>query len=139
MDDIVIKELINASILARKNSYCPYSHFAVGAACYTGNGKIYSGCNIENASYPVGICAERCAVSKAVSEGDRKILAVAIAGGQEGGEVSFTYPCGFCRQFLREFNDPDKLEVIVATSTENYKVHKLSELLPESFGPENLG
>ena len=107
---------------ARKNSYCKYSKFAVGSALLTESGEIYTGCNIENASYPNGICAERVAFSKAVSEGHRKFKAIAITA-----EENPCYPCGMCRQFMREFCQDD-FKIILSD-----KVYTMAELLPFAF------
>lgn len=138
MNDININELITAALEARKNSYCPYSKFAVGAALLADN-KIFQGCNIENASYGATNCAERTAVFNAVSEGVRYIDAIAIVGGKKDDfELDYAYPCGVCRQVLREFCNPKEFIVIVAKSVDDYKKYTLEELLPESFGPENL-
>ncbi|MCI2048156.1 MAG: cytidine deaminase [Lachnospiraceae bacterium] len=135
-----IRTLAEASLRAREAAYAPYSHFAVGAAVLSAEGTVYSGCNIENASYGASNCAERTAVFKAVSEGTRTITAIAIAGGpeQEKQPASFCPPCGICRQVLREFCDPERMTVILVKSPENWKIMKLSELLPESFGPGSL-
>ncbi|MDE6202421.1 MAG: cytidine deaminase [Lachnospiraceae bacterium] len=138
-EDIPVQELIRSALEARKKAYAPYSGYMVGAAVLTNELRIYTGCNIENASYSPSICAERTAVSKAVSEGKRKFKAIAVTGGLRGEEVTrYAYPCGVCRQVLREFADPDEFVVIVARSGGDFKVHLLSELLPESFGPDNL-
>lgn len=137
--DIPIKELILSALEARKKAYAPYSDFKVGAAVLTNDLRIYTGCNIENAAYSPGICAERNAIYKAVSEGCRKIRAVAVAGDRTGeGITQYAFPCGVCRQVMREFSDPDSMTVIVAKSCEEYQVYSLSQLLPESFGPGNL-
>lgn len=125
------KELIEKAIEARDNSYSPYSKFKVGAAVATASGKIYSGCNVESASYGATVCAERVAACKAVSEGDRDIKAIAIVGSS-----NYTFPCGICRQFLVEFGED--IEVIVANSSDDFKVCSLKELLPHSFGPSDL-
>lgn len=139
LKDIPVKELIRSALEARKKAYAPYSGYMVGAAVLTADLRIYTGCNIENASYTPSICAERTAISKAVSEGGRKLLAVAVAGSPKGDLVTqYAYPCGVCRQVMREFADPEKMIVIVAKSQEEYQVHTLAQLLPESFGPENL-
>lgn len=136
------EELIEKALQARKHAYAPYSGYAVGAALLTGEGKIYTGCNIENASFGATNCAERTAVFKAVSEGEKRIVAIAIAGGKEDtsdGEAlsDYAYPCGVCRQVLKEFCDMD-LTILVAKSAEDYKEHTLEELLPFGFGGENL-
>ena len=123
------EELIRAAIEARKNSYSPYSKFAVGAAVMVSaeKPKIFTGCNIENASYGLTICAERTAIFSAVSQGYRSIEAIAIVAAQE-----MPYPCGACRQVLSEFCLPD-FKVIVAKSETEYKEFALKELLPEGF------
>lgn len=127
-----IKQLITKALEVQNNAYVPYSNFKVGAAVLTKSGKIYTGCNIESASYTPTICAERTAISKAVSEGDRDIEAVAVVGNPE----EFTFPCGVCRQVIREFGKD--ATIIIAKNEEEYKVFKLDELLPYSFGPEDL-
>ena len=124
---------------ARAQSYCIYSGFSVGAALLTKSGKVYKGCNIENASYPAGICAERTAFVKALSEGEREFAAIAISGGKKGDKPADAFPCGICRQFMNEFVSGDDFEVVIVHEDMGYSVYKLSELLPYSFGPENLG
>lgn len=139
LKDIPVKELIKAAIEARKKAYSPYSGYMVGAAVLTADLRIYTGCNIENAAYMPTICGERTAISKAVSEGARKLLAVAVVGSPKGESITqYAYPCGVCRQVMREFSEPGELVVIVAKNTEDYQVHTLAELLPHSFGPDNL-
>ena len=139
MEEIPVKELIRSAIEARKKAYVPYSGYMVGAAVLTNELRIYTGCNIENASYTPTICAERTAICKAVSEGRRKFLAIAVVGSPKEDEITqYSYPCGVCRQVIREFADPEQFVVIVAKSEEEYKLYRLKELLPESFGPENL-
>ena len=123
---------------ARKKAYTPYSHFQVGAALLTKAGKIYHGCNIENAAYTPTNCAERTAFFKAVSEGEREFAAIAIAAGPEGGELSFTSPCGVCRQVMREFCEPESFRIILGTDPDATQVFSLKELFPLGFGPENL-
>lgn len=132
------QELIRLAIEARDRSYSPYSGYCVGAALLTGNGKIYTGCNIENAAYTPTNCAERTAVYKAVSEGERILSAIAIAGSPKGEITQYAYPCGVCRQVLREFSDPEQMFVFVAKSETDYLETTLAQLLPESFGPANL-
>lgn len=132
------KKLIQEAILARKNAYTPYSHFQVGAALLTKSGKIYRGCNIENAGYTPANCAERTAFFKAVSEGELEFEAIAIVAGTEGGELVFTAPCGVCRQVMMEFCDYESFRILLATDTEHYQVFSLKELLPYGFGPKNL-
>ncbi|MBI5927708.1 MAG: cytidine deaminase [Chloroflexi bacterium] len=123
--------LIEKAKTVRQRAYAPYSHYLVGAALLGDNGEIYTGCNVENAAYPVGICAERSAVVKAVSEGCLSFQAVAVVT-ENGGT-----PCGECRQVLNEFN-PDML-VLIANADGTLLMQKpLHELLPEGFGPANL-
>ena len=139
IEEIPVKELISSAIEARKKAYVPYSGYMVGAAVLTNELRIYTGCNIENASYTPTICAERTAISKAVSEGRRRFLAIAVVGSPNGDVITqYAYPCVVCRQVMREFADPEQFVVIVARSEEDYKLYRLKELLPESFGPENL-
>ena len=128
MEQKEIESLIQEAYKAVKYTYSPYSHFGVGAALLTNDGKIYHGANIENASYGATICAERTAVVKAVSSGHKNFKAIAIV---TNDHKSIPYPCGMCRQVLSEFA-PDIL-VIVATSETEYKAVKLSELLPYPF------
>ncbi|MGN0436134.1 MAG: cytidine deaminase [Wujia sp.] len=138
LDKTGIQELIGLAATARSNSYAPYSHFTVGAALLTDKG-IITGCNVENAAFTPGNCAERTAVFKAVSEGIKSFKAIAIVAGKEGEDASaYTSPCGVCRQVLREFANPDTFYIIMAKSLEDYKVMTLGELLPMSFGPDNL-
>ena len=127
-----LEELKAAALSMRERAYCPYSHFAVGAALECADGTVFTGCNIENAAYSPGICAERTAVAKAVSEGHTDFVRIAIAG----RSADFCVPCGVCRQVLREFA-PD-IEVICLNGKGEEKVFTLSELLPHSFGPEFL-
>ena len=132
------KSLVKAAIAARENAYAPYSGYTVGAAVLADNGCIYSGCNIENASYPAGICAERTAVFKAVSEGAKRIDAIALSAGKSGQQPEkHPSPCGICRQVMAEFGDGD-MPVILAKSEEDYKIYSLSQLLPLSFTAEDL-
>lgn len=126
------KLLIKIAMEAREKSYSPYSNFKVGAAVYTKSGKIFTGCNIESASYTPTICAERVALSKSISEGYKDIEKIAIVG----SEKKISFPCGVCRQFLREFGRD--IKVICAKNIDQYEVHTLEELLPDSFGPEDL-
>lgn len=129
--------LVDEAFEARKKAYIPYSNFSVGAAILTKNGKIYHGCNIENAAYTPTNCAERTAIFKAVSEGDKDFVAIAICGGFED-DADYCFPCGVCRQVFMEFCDPEKFLIIVARNNNDYKIFKLNELLPHGFGPENL-
>ena len=125
-----IKKLAQESIAAKEFAYTPYSHFRVGAALLTKDGKIYRGCNIENAAYTPTNCAERTAFFKAVSEGQKEFTAIAINGGAD----DYLYPCGVCRQVMAEFCDPENFQIILAESEEKYKTFLLKELLPLSFG-----
>ena len=122
-------KLIKEAIKAKDNAYAPYSKYKVGAAIVTNNGNIYTGCNIENSSYPIGVCAEKVALSKAISNGDNKAFE-AIAIVSDGDD--YPTPCGGCRQFLSEFVGSD-FKVILAKSTEDYKIVNFAELLPLSF------
>lgn len=134
------EQIIEYAIEARKMAYTPYSNFKVGAALLSKDGKIIKGCNIENAAYGPTNCAERTAFFKAVSEGIKEFSAIAIVGGLEGETDLFSgyaFPCGVCRQVMREFCDNDFI-IVVAKSVDDYKVYSLGELLPESFGPDNL-
>lgn len=134
----VVKNLIRAAIDSMDMAYTPYSHFQVGAALLTKDQKIYTGCNIENASFTPTNCAERTAFFKAVSEGERSFAAIAIVGGKNGILTDYTPPCGVCRQVMREFVDPKSFLVILAKSEEDYMLYFLEELLPFGFGPDNL-
>ncbi|MCR4901472.1 MAG: cytidine deaminase [Butyrivibrio sp.] len=138
MSDINYKELASKALKMRARSYTPYSHYCVGAAIATPDGKIYTGCNAENAAYSPGICAERNAIYKAVSEGDKEFVAIAIAGGREGHEpTEYCPPCGVCRQVIREFCKLDT-KILLVKSEDDYQEYTLDQLLPQSFGPENL-
>lgn len=133
-------ELVKAAINARNMAYTPYSHFNVGAALLTKEGKIYKGCNIESAAYTPTCCAERTAFLKAVSEGERNFEAIAVVGGKADEEISeLCPPCGVCRQVMMDFCNPDEFEIILASSESEIKVFKLKEILPLGFGPGNLG
>ena len=133
------KELVREALEARKQSYCPYSGFAVGAALLCGDGTVFRGCNIENAAYPATNCAERTAMFKAVSEGNTDFREIAIVGGPKGKEPKdFCAPCGVCRQVMREFCDPEEFRIILGAGTGEKQVYLLKELLPLSFGPDNL-
>lgn len=139
LDEKTIQMLIAAAYDARKLSYSPYSHYQVGAALLAGDGRVITGCNIENAAYTPTNCAERTAFFKAVSEGIRDFWAIAVMGSPEGDVLTqYAYPCGVCRQVMMEFCNPEKFQVIVARSTDDYRVMALRELLPEGFGPDNL-
>ena len=131
------KELCRAAMAAMQKSYSPYSGYCVGAALLTADGDMYTGCNIENASYTPTICAERTAFFKAVSAGVRQFSAIAVAGGKDGVITGSFPPCGVCRQVMAEFCDPDFV-ILVVTGEENYDRYTLAELLPCGFGPRNL-
>ena len=134
----VLQNLAEAALEARKKAYCPYSGFAVGAALLCEDGSVFCGCNIENAAFTPGNCAERTALFKAVSEGKRNFTAIAIAGGKAGTEnLEPCPPCGVCRQVMREFCREDFL-ILLAVSGTDYQICTLGELLPRSFGPEQL-
>lgn len=136
--DFDVAALIQAAFSAREYAYTPYSHFKVGAALLCKNGKIYTGCNIESATYSPTNCAERTALFKAVSEGEREFSAIAVVGSLEGQKNTLvTSPCGVCRQMLYEFGGDD-LIVILAKSLEDYQITTLGELLPLAFGPQNI-
>jgi cytidine deaminase len=126
------KELIDLAIKAKEFAYVPYSHFRVGAALMTESGEVYTGCNIENASYGGTNCAERTALFKAISEGRKNFKCIAITS----DSPDLTYPCGICRQALSEFNID--MDVIVSNSSGEYIIHKLSELIPYAFTNEEL-
>lgn len=130
------EKLIEAAIKMTEYSYSPYSNFCVGAALLTKDGKIFTGCNVENAAYGPSNCAERTAFFKAVSEGYKSFDAIAIVGGpKENGSITikdYCPPCGVCRQVMSEFCDKD-FKIILAKSTKDYKIFTLNELLPMSF------
>lgn len=122
------QELLNFADKAKENAYVPYSRFQVGAAILTKEGKIFTGCNVENSSYGAAICAERTAAVKAVSEGFRDFDAIAISSSNADKET--VYPCGICRQFLHEFNPDLK---VICKSPEGFETYRLSELMPKGF------
>ena len=127
--NIDFKELMDSAKSASKNSYSPFSRFAVGAAVLAGSGKIYQGCNVENSSFGLTICAERTAIFKAVSEGEREILAVAIYS----PNTDSCYPCGACRQVLYEFQTDDYEIDVVTENLGELDIQKLSYFLPCGF------
>lgn len=130
------RSLMDAAVAAREFSYSPYSGYRVGAALLGKSGKVYTGCNVENAGYTPTNCAERTAVFKAVSEGEREFSAIAVVGGPKDRMDSACTPCGVCRQVLAEFCPPD-LPVILGTP-EEWRVITLEDLLPFAFTKENL-
>lgn len=129
-------ELINAALGAAERAYAPYSGFFVGAALLCKSGAVYTGCNVENSSYGAACCAERTALFKAVSEGEREFAAIAIVGGKGGKVRAFCPPCGICRQVLSEFAEGDFL--VLLYDGENVRKLSLAELLPHSFAKNNL-
>jgi len=131
IDDEMKQKLLALAVQARQWAYIPYSHYAVGAALLTASGKIYDGVNIENAAYPVTVCAERVAVFKAVSEGERRFIAIAVVT-QNGGA-----PCGSCRQVLAEFG-LDTLVLIGNDKGELLTETRVQDLLPDAFTPKDL-
>lgn len=131
-------ELIKAAISAMEKAYVPYSHFHVGAALETADGKIYQGCNIENAAYTPTNCAERTAFFRAIFKGERDFTRICVVGGMNGDLTDYTAPCGVCRQVMMEFGHYQEFEIIIAKSLDEYRVYKLNELVPEGFGPDNL-
>ena len=133
-----VEDLIREALEARKMAYVPYSGFKVGAALLTKEGKVYRGCNIENAGYTPTNCAERTAFFKAVSEGERQFEAIAVVGGKGENPENYAWPCGVCRQVMMEFCDPSSFRVITAISEQEYIDKTLEEMLPMGFGPGNL-
>ena len=133
MSEKDVKQLCELAIKAKENSYSPYSHFRVGAALLSGEGKIFTGCNIENAGFTATNCAERTAFFKAISEGTTDFRAIAISGDAD----DYLYPCGVCRQVMAEFCDDD-FKIILAKNENEIKVYTLPEILPMRFGPTNL-
>lgn len=128
--DVDRNALAHAAREARQRAYAPYSGYQVGAALLAADGTIYTGCNIENAAYPATICAERVAVTKAVSEGQRNFVAIAIATGNGGS------PCGICRQVMYEF--APHMTVLLVDNEHITSEYHLSDLLPDGFGPRDL-
>ena len=128
------EELVALAGQARQRAYAPYSNFPVGAALLGRSGRVFTGCNVENAAYPLTTCAERTAVTKAVSEGEKSFEAIAVV------TATGATPCGACRQILREFGGPDgDLRVIVADLEGNNRTYTIDELLPAGFTPDQLG
>ena len=138
--ELEVQTLIAAAIAARDKAYAPYSEFKVGAALLCSDGRVFSGCNVENAAYGAGICAERGAAMQAVAEGAQEFSAIAVAGWKDGRaeqDRGLAYPCGICRQFLNEFS-AGHMKVYVARSITDYEKNDLSTLLLHGFGPKNL-
>ena len=138
MDKKLAQEMIDQAIEQLKYSYTPYSGFKVGAALMTKSGKLYTGCNIENAAYTPTNCAERTAFFKAVSEGERAFRAICVVGGKDGILTEYAAPCGVCRQVMMEFCNPETFKIILVKSEDIYKEMLLKDLLPEGFGRLNL-
>ncbi len=130
------RDLMRLAEAARERAYAPYSDFLVGAALLGKSGKVYLGCNVENAGYSATNCAERTAFFKAISDGEREFQAIAIVGGKRGEKPGFCAPCGICRQVMAEFCDGE-FPVVLGTA-EKYEIHKLSSLLPLAFTPDSL-
>ena len=130
------RELLQCAVEAREMAYAPYSNFRVGAALLGKSGKIYKGCNVENAEYSPTNCAERTALFKAVSEGEREFVSIAIVGGMYETINDFCAPCGVCRQVLAEFCDPD-FRVVLGTP-EKPQAFAFKDLLPFGFGKNDL-
>ncbi len=130
------KQLITIAQEMRDKSYSPYSHFAVGAALLAKSGKVYTGCNIENAGFTPTICAERVAFFKAVSEGEREFEKIAIVGGRHGEVADFCAPCGVCRQVMTEWVDDDF--TLILGNKDNFKEYPFSEVMPYRFTKAEL-
>lgn len=130
-----MQDLTQAAMAVRDRAYAPYSRFQVGAAIRSGSGAIFTGCNVENAAYPQGVCAEAGAISAMVAAGERRIVEVVVSG---AGGLPVT-PCGGCRQKLREFAGPDAVVRMVDDAGRTLLERTLAQLLPDSFGPEHLG
>ncbi len=129
---IDFEALVSAARDARKNAYAPYSHYAVGAAVQTASGKVYTGCNIENAAYPSGLCAERVAIFKAVADGEREMRAIAVVTSNLGS------PCGACRQVLSEFAADDVVIVLAPARGNRRKKYTMKQILPDRFERRHL-
>ncbi len=127
------EELVSLAIKIKENAYVPYSNFHVGAALFADNGKIYTGCNVENASYGAAICAERTAIVKAISDGAKKILAIAVSSDSNLP----TMPCGICRQVINEFCSSD-MPLFLSNRNGEYKVFSFEEILPHSFKQSDM-
>ena len=132
------EELNQLAVEAMARAYAPYSGYKVGAALLCGDGTVYQGCNIENAAYSPGNCAERTAFFKAVSEGQRQFDAICIVGGKDGVLKEYTAPCGVCLQVMIEFCNPETFRIILAADNMHYQEFRLKDLLPMGFGPNHL-
>lgn len=131
------KELVVAAFAAMEKAYAPYSGYKVGAALLADSGKVYTGCNVESASYSPTNCAERTAFFKAISEGEREFKSIAVVGGKDGNVTELFMPCGVCRQVMAEFCGQD-FEIIVAKSADDFTSFTLAELLPHGFSKNNI-
>ena len=129
---IEIKDLIQRALEIKKRAYAPHSNFHVACVVMTKSGKVFEGVNIENASYSPTLCAERNALSSAITEGEREFSYIVVTG-----DSDYTYPCGVCRQFIREFAD-DNTRIIVAKDEDSYKTYTIDDLLPYSFSKKDL-
>ena len=138
MEQVMVDKLIDTAIEQLKFSYTPYSNFKVGAALLTKSGKIYTGCNIENAAYTPTNCAERTAFFKAVSEGVKEFQAICVVGGRDGVLTGYAAPCGVCRQVMMEFCDPETFQVILVNTPDDFKIFTLEELLPGAFTKQDI-
>lgn len=127
-----IEKLIAIARAARRRAYAPYSRYAVGAAVLAKSGKVYAGCNVENAAYPSGLCAERVAIFKAVSEGERELVALVVVTANLGS------PCGACRQVFSEFADDDAIVVLASVRGKRRAMYRMREILPDRFSARNL-
>lgn len=136
--NINLENLVKKAMDNLRYSYAPYSDYNVSAAVLMSSEEVYLGVNVENASYPAGMCAERNAIFHAVGCGERQILAVAIVGGKGHFIKDYCAPCGICRQVMREFCAPETMKIVLAKSASDFKIFTLNELLPQSFGPESL-
>ena len=137
-DEDMKRRLIKMATEKLPNSYAPYSRYNVAAAALFDLGKIYTGVNVESASFGMTICAERNAIFHAIAEGERRLIAIAIVGGTDGKTNEYCVPCGACRQVMRDFGDKDTMVVLSAKTPDDYLENTLDELLPYSFGPESL-
>lgn len=127
-----IKDLVQRALKIKKRAYAPYSNFHVACVVMTKSGKVFEGVNIENAAYSPTLCAERNALSSAITEGEREFSYIVVTG-----DSDYTYPCGVCRQFIREFAD-DNTRIIVAKDEDSYKTYAIEDLLPYSFSKKDL-
>ena len=130
--------LLQAARAAQRKAYAPYSHYPVGAAVLDDQGRIHAGCNVENAAYPEGVCAEASALSAMVLAGSTRARAVLVVGNGGKNHSAWTTPCGGCRQKLREFGAPD-MSVLCANDQTTGPSYTLAQLLPDGFGPDHLG